>query len=140
MEENLKSIIKNIADLSDMPDLELYRNEFNSKESMFELFFDNYFRKVEGLVCSHDKSVYVSRKINKYLLTGENEILQQTYEEYQEKGGDIGGITDLDKICYWCPTTIKDSKEATSIIFHYLCMDSNFFKNRLGDDKNARNR
>ena len=43
MEENLKSIIKNIANSLDISNLELYRRELNSKQSMFELFFDNYF-------------------------------------------------------------------------------------------------
>ena len=133
--ENLETIINDLANSIDMSDLELYRIELDSKQSVFELFFDHYFGKVEGFSCSHDKSVYVSKKINKYLMTGENENLQQTYREYQQQGGDIGGITELDKTCYWCPNTIKNSEEATSIIFHYLCMDSNFFKDKLGDDK-----
>lgn len=128
--DNLKEVIDNISNSIDMSYLELYRIELNDKQSVFELFFDHYFRKIEGFPCSHDKSVYVSKKINKYLMTGENENLKQTYREYQQNGGNIGSITDLDKICYWCPKTIKDSEEATSIIFHYLCIDSNYFNDK----------
>lgn len=137
--ETLEEVINNIACSIDMSDLDLYRTEFNSKQSILELFFDNYFRKIEDYPFSHDKSVYVVRKINNYLMTGKNDILQETYREYQQKGGDIGGITELDKTCYWCPKTIKDAEEATSIMFHYLCIDTNFFKEKykevLGDDK-----
>ena len=74
--------------------------------------------------------IYVSKKIEKYLNTGENENLKQTYREYQQNGGNIGSITELDEICYWYPKTIKDSEEATSIIFHYLCIDTNYFKDK----------
>ena len=129
-QDKLKEVINNIVNSIDMSDLELYRSELDSRINIFELFFDNYFRKMEGCPCSHDKSIYVSKKIEKYLNTGENENLKQTYREYQQNGGNIGSITELDKICYWCPKTIKDSEEATSIIFHYLCIDSNYFKDK----------
>ena len=138
-QDKLKKVINNIANSIDMSDLELYRSELDSRINIFELFFDHYFRKIEGFPCSHDKSIYVSKKIEKYLATGKNECLKQTYREYQQKGGNIGSITELDEICYWCPKTIKDSEEATSIIFHYLCIDANYFKNMykemIGDDK-----
>lgn len=129
-QDKLKEVINNIANSIDMSDLELYRSELDSRINIFELFFDHYFKKMEGFSCSHDKSIYVSKKIEKYLNTGENENLKQTYREYQQNGGNIGSITELDKICYWCPKTIKDSEEATSIIFHYLCIDTNYFKNK----------
>lgn len=77
--------------------------------------------------------------IDGYCGTVYEENLKQTYREYQQNGGNIGYITELDEICYWCPKTIKDSEEATSIIFHYLCIDTNYFKNKyksiIGDDK-----
>lgn len=128
--DNLKEVIDNISDSIDMSDLELYRIELNDKQSVFELFFDHYFRKIEGYPFSHDKSVYVSKKINEYLMTGKNDSLQQTYREYQQKGKNIGEVVDLDKICYWCPKTIEDADEATQILFHYLCINSNYFNDK----------
>lgn len=76
-EKVLKDVITNLADSIDMSDLELYRFELNDKQSIFQLFFDHYFRKYEGMPCSHDKSVYVSKKINEYLMTGNNARLQE---------------------------------------------------------------
>ena len=46
-----------------------------------------------------------------------NVLLQQTYREYQNNGGNIGNITELDQICYWCPKTIKTSKEAIDLFY-----------------------
>lgn len=135
--ETLKEVITNLADSIDMSDLELYRIELDSKISVFELFFDHYFRKYEGMTYSHDKSIYVSKKINEYLMTGNNARLQETYREYQSRGNDIGGITELDRVCYWCPTTIKTSEEATAIFFHYLCMDISYFEKRKAENNNA---
>lgn len=138
-QDKLKEVINEFTNSIDISDLELYRSELDSRINILKLFFGHYFRKMEGFSCSHDKSIYVSKKIEKYLTTGENESLRQTYGEYQQNGGDIGSVTELSKICYWCPKTIKDSKEATEIIFHYLCMDANYFKNKykeiIGDDK-----
>lgn len=129
-EKVLKDVVTSLLENIDMSDLELYRSELDSKISVFQLFFDHYFRKYEGMPCSHDKSVYVSKKINEYLTTGNNARLQETYEDIKKKGNDIGGITELDRACYWCPTTIKTSEEATAIFFHYLCMDTSYFEKR----------
>lgn len=69
-EKEIKKIIDSIASSIDMSDLELYKYELNDRVSIFELFFDHYFREFEGMTCSHDKSVFVATSINKYLLTG----------------------------------------------------------------------
>lgn len=132
-EKALKDVITNLSESIDMSDLELYRAELADKVSVFELFFDHYFRNYEGMPCSHDKSVYVSKKINEYLMTGNNAKLQETYRDYKQKGNDIGGITELDRVCYWCPVTIKTAEEATAIFFHYLCMDISYFEKRKND-------
>lgn len=127
--DDFQEIISNISTSSNVSDFELIRSYFTTRANIFELFFDRYFEIIEGIQCSHDKASYVSKKIEEYLNTGKNEILRQTYEEYQKTGGNIGSITELSKFCYWCPKTIKDSKEALSILFHYMRMDSSYFKN-----------
>ncbi len=126
-EKIFKEILEKLSD-GFMSDLELYRINFDNKLSMMELFFDSYFRKVEGTTCACDKSRFTVKRINKYLMTGVNENLQETYREYQLKGNNIGGITELDRICYWCPKSIKTAEEAIKILFHYLCIDDNYFK------------
>lgn len=73
------------------------------------------------------------KKIDEYLTTGKNDRLQETYEEYRARGNNIAGIKELDRMCYWCPTTIKTSEEATAIFFHYLCMDTSYFEKRKSE-------
>ena len=77
-----KEIITNLVDKFDMSDLELYRINFKNMQSMMELFFDNYYRKVEDITCACDKSRYTVKQILKYLETGEDVKLQETYEDY----------------------------------------------------------
>lgn len=132
-EKALKDVITNLSEGIDMSDWELYHLELKDKVSIIQLFFDHYFRKCEGMPCSHDKSVYVSNKIDEYLITGNNARLQETYREYKEKGNNISSIADLDRVCYWCPTTIKTAEEATAVFFHYLCMDTSYFEKRKGE-------
>ena len=48
-EKVLKDVITNLVDSIDMSDLELYRSELADKISVFQLFFDHYFRKYEGM-------------------------------------------------------------------------------------------
>ena len=125
----IKRDLSNIAISSDISDFELFRKHFTTRTNIFELFFDRYFEVAEGIQCSHDKASYVSKKIEKYLNTWKNEILRPTYEEYQKAGGNISSITEFNEICYWCPKTIKDSKEATTILFHFLRIDWSYFEN-----------
>lgn len=129
-ETEIKKVVDSIVNSINMSDLELYRYELNDRTSIFELFFDHYFREFEGMPCSHDKSVFVAKSINKYLLTGKNANLQITYKEVKEKGDNVSCLAELDNTCYWCPTTIKTSEEATAIFFNYLCMNTNFFEER----------
>ena len=132
-EQALKEVIENLATNIDMTDLELYRICFKDVISVFDLFFENYLRRKEGYSCSADKSGFIARRVHKHLYSGENQSLQETYREYQQRGGNIESISDekLDELAYWCPKTIKDTNEALSIIFHYLCMDSKFFKDKI---------
>lgn len=108
-EELLKNVLGTLSNNTDFSYLGLYRNGFKDTKSIMELFFDHYFEKIEGASCSHDKSSYTVRKINKYLFTGEDSLLKQTYGEYASKGGDIGSLKEeeLDEIAYWCPRTIE---------------------------------
>lgn len=129
-EETLKEVISNLTNSIDISDYELYKENFKDVTSIIDFFFENYLRKVEGFECCCDKSRFIAKRLKKYIDTGVNTILQETYGEYQNRGGDIGGITELDEIAYWCPRTIKDTEEAFAIIWHYLCMDTKYFEER----------
>ena len=129
--ENLKEVINNLANTINMSDYELYKENFKDVTSIIDFFFENYLRKTEGFECCCDKSRFISKRLKKYIDTGINTTLQETYGEYQSRGGNIGSITELDEIAYWCPKTIKDTEEAFKIIWRYLCIDKKFFEERL---------
>lgn len=130
-EECFKEVITNLTSCINISDYELYKENFKDVESIIDFFFENYIRKVEGRSCCCDKSSFIAKRLKEYIDTGINTSLQETYGEYQSKGGDIGGIKELDEIAYWCPKKIKDTEEAFKIIWHYLCMDKKFFEERI---------
>ncbi|MBQ3408928.1 MAG: hypothetical protein IJH12_06980 [Clostridia bacterium] len=86
-------------------------------------FFEKYFKKTEGVACCCDKAEYVLKAIKAMVEKKENISLQQTYREYKENRGDIGNIKELDEICYWCPKTIKNSKEAIELFYKETIME-----------------
>lgn len=66
--------------LSDFDDNAYYKELFSSNTEILELLFDNYFRKVEGFSCSHDKSVYTVDTILKALKDNKVYSLSETYD------------------------------------------------------------
>lgn len=108
--------------LSDFDDNAYYKELFNSNTEMLELLFDNYFRKVEGFSCSHDKSVYTVSTILKALKDNKVYSLSETY--------DINKYPQMKKyegeVAYWCPTTIKDTQEAIEIAEAVLTLNFRF--------------
>ena len=46
--------------------------------------------------------------------------LKETYRDYQNRGGNIGGITELDKVCYWCPESFDTTEQALQVIFEIM--------------------
>ena len=123
IEKQLKALLETLA--SNIDDYDFYNNFlFNGKETMDEIF-KNYISAVEGSPCCADKSRFIVSKIKKALKERANQSLQYTYQEYKDKGGDLGGIkNDLDHICYWCPETIKDTDTAINLFFTLINIES----------------
>lgn len=115
-EEVLKNIIESIIKNASYSDLDVYNNLFENRVSIFEYVLEGYFHKVEGRSCCADKARYVARMVDKTLKNNKYYPLQETYGEYQNRGGDIGGITELDEVAYWCPKTLDTTKEALELI------------------------
>lgn len=118
----LGEVINHIADMAKTQfptDLSLFVAIFSTQEETFKFFFEQYFETIEGAACSVDKAGYTARAMIKTIGSCQNIPLQQTYREYRDKGGKIGGITELDKTCYWCPQTILDTETAFRIYFDY---------------------
>lgn len=127
MENVLKAIVKTAKDLG-FDDFHLYSELLNG-EFVLKTFFKSYFEKMEGRACSSDKASYVVSQIKESIKLKQDLSLQITYGEYQEKGGNIGGITELDEICYWCPKTISNTKEALSLFLRLMFLEFKFIPN-----------
>ena len=104
------------AEKEGFDDYWLYGQLLNG-DFLIESFFETYFKNTEGPMCCCDKARYVLGAIKTMIQKKENISLQQTYREYKESGGDIGNIKKLDELCYWCPKTIKNSKEAIELFY-----------------------
>jgi hypothetical protein len=120
-EESLKFVLDAILKNCGISDLDMYNNIFKDRISIFRHILENYFDKVEGSCCSGDKASHTARLVDKTLRNKEYYSLKETYGEYQAKGGNIGSITELDKIAYWCPETLDTTEDALKIIFTVVC-------------------
>lgn len=126
IEENMENFLKGLvktAEESGFDDFYLYSELLNG-EFILETFFETFFEKVEGRAFSSDKASYVISKIKESIKLKQDLNLQITYGEYQEKGGNIGKITELDKVCYWCPKTISNTKDAFSLFFNFITLSN----------------
>ena len=115
-EENIREVIETILKHSNISDLDVYNNLFENRVSIFKYVLESYFKKVEGRSCCADKARYVAKMVDKTLKDNKYYPLQETYRDYQNRGGDIGGITELDEVAYWCPKTMWNTKQALEII------------------------
>lgn len=96
-----------------------YKELFTSNVEILELLFDNYFEKVEGSNCSHDKSSFTVNKILKSLSTKEVYSLQETYDIKKHPRM----IEYEGKRCYWCPKTFNNTDEAISFAYAIMTLD-----------------
>lgn len=119
-EESIKFVLDTILKNCGISDLDMYNDIFEDRISIFRYILENYFDKVEGRCCSGDKASHTAKLVDKSLRDNKYYSLKETYGEYQAKGGNIGGITELDKIAYWCPETLNTTEDALKIIFNVI--------------------
>jgi len=121
-EETLKDFLTKLA--SSFDEYDYYNDILFNGEEIMDLVFKDYISEIEGSPCCADKSGFIVRRIKKALKERTNIPLGQTYAEYRDNGGNLGGInennTDLNEICYWCPKTIKDTDSAIKLYIELL--------------------
>lgn len=120
IKEDLQNVIETIIKNTNYSDLDLYNSIFQDRISIFKWILGEYFKKVEGYTCCVDKAIYVARMVDKTLKNNEYYSLKETYGEHQSRGGDIGGITELDEVAYWCPKTLKTTEDALQVIYNII--------------------
>jgi hypothetical protein len=122
LEETLKTILTKLT--SKIDDYGFYNNFLFNAEEIMDTIFGNYIETIEGGCCCRDKSGFIVGRIKKALKERKCQSLSQSYKEYKDNGGDLGGIdetnTDLNELCYWCPKTLKNTDEAISLFFELL--------------------
>lgn len=120
--QHLEDFIKALA--SNLDDYEFYNDVLFNGEEIMDMVFKDYIADIEGSMCCADKSRFIVRRIKNALKERKNISLQETYAEYRDNGGNLGGINennaDLNEICYWCPKTIKDTDSAINLYFELL--------------------
>lgn len=119
IKDSLKQVIENISEVAKKDGYDEYwvYSQLLNGDYILKTFFEEYFRKVEGSACCCDKANYVLGAIKVMIQQKKNISLQQTYREYQQNGGNIGSIKELDEVAYWCPKTIKTSKDAIELFY-----------------------
>lgn len=129
-EESIKTVIETLASKITPEERMKYMGERFDKS--VEYFFRAYFEEVEGFTCCVDKARFTASAIKKAFELKRHLPLQETYAEYRDRGGNLGGIKDnLDEIAYWCPQTLKTTKEATALYDNFLLRGSREFIREL---------
>ena len=110
-----------------------YRRRFLGSRAISD-FWDKFFSSLEGSACSHDKTHYLLRMMEKSLKndTNYNLLCNYTGKEEWNKEHTTG-------ICYWCPMTIKDTETAWKLYTAYYRVDIPKFLEILGSLKDATN-
>lgn len=125
MEDEIKSVIEAMFESLGKEE-EYYSYEsmimLDHKETM-QAFFEGLIVNVEGSCCSVDKASFITNRCIKALTEKKDFSLQETYKEYHDRGGDLGGLKleeNGDKTCYWCPKIFKTTKEAIHLYKLYI--------------------
>lgn len=125
-ENEFKKLLEALS--NNLEDYDFYNDVLFNGEEIMDMVFKDYISDVEGSSCCADKSGFIVSRIKKALKERKNIPLCQTYAEYKNAGGYLGGInetnTDLNKVCYWCPKTIKDTDTAIALYFSLLNVPS----------------
>jgi len=119
---DLKKVLDALLDAAncEYDDLKMYKNHYGTTQSIYKDVLSNYFDAKEGFSCSSDKAGYVASMMVKTLKDGKYYPLKETYREYQANGGNIGGITELDEVAFWCPKTMETTKDAFDVFVRCL--------------------
>lgn len=139
-EESINRVIKSLEGDFAMifpNNFRFYNCELKNNETIMEAFFDRYFEVVEGKDNYHSKSVYTVENMLLSMKTESSIQLQETYEEYDRRVGKYGGYVDNHKgLCYWCPQTIHNTKEAFNLFYGWLTFNPDiirFLKGKINE-------
>lgn len=102
--ETLMAIFDNFPKIDSY---EVLRNYVFTLDGILEIFFENYFERVEGPSCCCDKASFVIGRIKKALEAKKCLDLQREKEDE-----------------YWCPKTIKNTDQAINLFYRTIAFGS----------------
>lgn len=105
--ESLGELFKNFPRNED--EFWLMKLMLNNPKELISTIFSNYFDVIEPGGCECDKARFVTKKLFESLEKQEVLALQYTYAESNAKYIED---KDANNMCYWCPCTFKNTKEA----------------------------
>ena len=82
----------------------------NNPQKLVEQIFVHYFDLIESGGCERDKASFVARKL--FECAKEEKVISLQYTYAESKTPEKWGKDDLNRMCYWCPCTFKDTDEA----------------------------
>lgn len=120
MEEDIKNVIEALfSSMGEVNDYELFEKYSTDTKEIFTDFFSKLIAIKEGGACSVDKGSYIAGSLIRAFKDKQNKVIGETYQQYKDRGGDLGGIdetnTDMGKLTYWSPKTIKDTDQALKL-------------------------
>lgn len=113
-ESEIQLTYLNFTEFAAMPWFAKYEVKDTKNRAIINYIYNGIFlhfvRKMiennEGITCSGDKEHFVVKKVQKAIMTGENQNLYETYE-----GCDHIDKSKWNEKAYWSPTSFKDTDE-----------------------------
>lgn len=87
---------------------------------LFPHFVRNVIENNEGIACSGDKESFIVKKVQKAIMTGENQSLYETYEGHEQVDK-----SKWNEKAYWSPTSFKDTDEAIDRFWKWYNVETN---------------
>lgn len=123
MHEQIAKVIVAMSKLAEdagFDDWWLY-NQLFKPEFVIKHILECYFGKVETYACSADKATFTYNKMLESIEIKKSLCLQETYAEHKNTDNQISvSDEDLQKICYWCPKTLKTTDDAFKLIYRAI--------------------
>lgn len=122
MQEGIKKCVESLASsFGEVFDDFGFLKKLFTVENLLEELLTSYFTETESAVCSADKARFVAKRILRAIEEGKHLSLSKTYAEHaaenpENEDAQQYAKDDPDSICYWCPLTLKDTKQAVSLV------------------------
>lgn len=119
--EAIKTVLDTFSTLQESYDNFDYLRDRFSVYGLCKELLAEYISVTEGGCCSVDKASFIAMRLQQALNKGEHLPLTETYADYAARHPNDSAAQSLakaspNKVCYWCPELLKDTRQAMLII------------------------